>query len=287
MKTQLIFLFLLSISFFLACDREKTTIAQGNDLTMLQDGNPFNFSPENVDGHILIVSNHLTGSEQPSDFSITGNLKNKKGKPFNWSELSLAGIPLTVETTPDGEIRPGRVAQYFSILRPTEGYDDIYNAYQKGKIDFNLNSVQETIEIPNLIELDLSANIFYSDDIGRFDGVNLKKNFIIRWNPNSDLAKDGLSKVGMFAVYHAGTSRRYIDENLPENNKTIFKLVDDAVGEVVISPSEFAQKEFPDSGLITITIARSSAQLLDTLEDLELVISGVTYQASDYIQLSY
>ncbi len=91
----------------------------------------------------------------------------------------------------------------------------------------------------------------------------------------------------MFAVYHAGTSRRYIDENLPENNKTIFKLVDDAVGEVVISPSEFAQKEFPDSGLITITIARSSAQLLETLEDLELVISGVTYQASDYIQLSY
>jgi len=41
---------------------------------------------------------------------------------------------------------------------------------------------------------------------------------------------------------------------------------------------------FPDKGLITIMIGKSSSHLLDFL-DFEIVVGGVTYEASDYIQI--
>lgn len=277
--------FFLFLSFFLSfsCEKSSPDLLDSATIESQYDG-IFNFPTSGVDGHIVVVSNQLEGHDLPANFHISGNLKDGNGIPLNWSELSVAGIKLSPEVARSGEVRPGRVSAYFSSRMQEEDYNKLYASFDRRELDFKLNNRQEKLRLPSIIKLDLSANDLFRDNESRFSKVSRNEDLIIRWNPERDLEKTTDDKVGVYVVYNAEPSRHYIDDNLPADNQTIFKTSEDDTGEIVFTPSEMLDAGFPDKGLITIIIGKSSSHLLDFL-DFEIIVGGVTYEASDYIQL--
>lgn len=283
MKNLSFFFFVCLLILSFSCKKESSDSAEST-ASELQQNVIFGFPTDGVDGHIVLVSNQLEGHLMPSNFHVSGNLKDGSGKPLTWSSLSVAGINLSTEVGRGGDIMPGRVSSYFSPIGDEEGYRKLYSAFEAKELDFQLNGQQQKLRLPSIIKLDLSGNDVYQDNENRFNQISLKNNLIIRWNPESNLQKTADDLVGVYVVYNGAPSKHYIDVNLPSDNKTISKTASDDTGEIIITSSEMLNAGFPDKGLITIMIGKSSSHLIDFL-DFEVIVGGVTYEVSDYIQL--
>ena len=283
MRNAILFPMLLLLTF--ACEKESVKKAEPLN-TIFDRFGTMDPALKEADGYLFVVSNQMEGHDRPNDFHVTGNLTTEDGNPVNWSVLELAGIELDPERHRDGQIMPGRVSEYFSFLAPEDGYGDIYNGFRSGGMNLKVNTETKLLELPEIIRLDLSANEMTINGNGRYRQLSRNQNLIIRWNQQNRGEKYNAGDVVIYVVYHGTVSQYHISEDLPMDNVTIFKTINEELGEVIITPEEMETAGLPTDGLITITIGKSSYHLLNyDLEDFEIVVGGITYEASDYLQI--
>lgn len=278
MKSNLIKNIALGISLIFAYSCKK-----GNESIPLNSANIKSLyeliTTKNVqtNGNLTIVGNSASFStELVPNLDITGYFMDKNNQAQKAEKLTVNGFNIEEQSN-------FRYYKHFSSSTNPKDMDNVASSLFGNDVNIVLNSEKFgniTTSLYSPLYVQLSLTNIKNNEIIKSQGLTIK------WNPDSKgVATRGADQpqIGAAVIYHAGFSENQSQTSLPTENVSVFKIANDATGEMTFTPQELAQ--LPNNGYVIVYTGRANQQIVTSSNGQTLGVTSLAIASSQGLRV--